>query len=53
MKGSGPAWMIQADAKVGIKAQNPGNRLSSLMIHTVNKIDKVPIIDRALFIFVF
>lgn len=44
---------MKADAKVGINAQKPGNRLSSFMIQTVTKIDNVPVIDKRLLIFGF
>lgn len=53
MKGYDPAWMIKAEANVGINAQKPGNKLCSLTIQTVIKIIKVPVIESASLIFLF
>jgi len=46
MIGSGPAWMMAAALKVGIRAQNPGNKLYSFTIQMVIMIAAVPQIDK-------
>ena len=51
--GSGPAWMIAAALNVGIKAQNPGNKLYSFTIQMVIMIAAVPKIDKAFLTCVF
>ena len=53
IKGSGPAWMMAAALKVGIKAQNPGNKLYSFTIQIVIMMAAVPQIDKAFLIRVF
>ena len=45
--------MIAAALKVGIKAQNPGNKLYSLTIQIVIRMAAVPQIDKAFLIRVF
>ena len=45
--------MIAAALKVGIRAQNPGNKLYSFTIQMVIMIAAVPQIDKAFLILVF
>lgn len=44
------AWIIKAELKVGTNAQNPGNRLSSSIVHTAIKSAIKPTDDNALLI---